>query len=279
MGRPARFNKKAFVSFLTLFYSIVIILTGVVLYFAPPGRVAHWVEWKFLGLTKEEWQAVHTIFSFIFVVIAGYHLYYNWVVFWSYLKSKVVNGIKMKKELIWSGIFTVAVFGLVLGNVPPFSTVMDFGTYLSDSWSNEESEPPVPHAELFTLKEYCQELQMDLQLVMQKLQREGIHGVDSLITIGDLAENNGMTPAELARKISEKSAVPSSISAGYGYGRMTVGQICEQQGIDEVLAKKRLKAAQIEFEEGETLRTIASREDLKPWDLLKIIKGEPLKGE
>ncbi len=279
MARPAKFNKKAFVSFLTLFYSIVIILTGVVLYFAPPGRVAHWVEWKFLGLTKEEWQAVHTIFSFIFVVIAGYHLYYNWVVFWSYLKSKVVDGIKMKKELLWSGVLTVAVLGLVLGNVPPFSTVMDFGEYLSNSWSNEQTEPPVPHAELFTLKDYCQETGLNLERVMQKLQRKGLQGVDSLITICELAEKNGLTPAELAQKISEKPASGSGVPTGYGFGRMTVSQICEQQGIDERQARNRLEEARIKFKENETLRTIANRVDLKPWDLVKIMKGEPLNGD
>ncbi len=279
MGRPARFNKKAFVSFLTLFYAIVIILTGIVLYFAPPGRVAHWVEWKFLGMTKEDWQAVHTIFSFIFVVIAGFHLYYNWVVFWSYLKSKVVAGIKMKQELVWASILTVGVFVLTLGEVPPFSSVMDLGEYLSNSWSNEQTEPPIPHAELFTLKEYCQETKMDLQRVMQKLQREGIQGVDSLITIGELAEKNGLTPAELAQKISEKPASAAGAAGGYGFGRMTVAQICEREGIPLEQARERLSNAHIEFQEDETLRTIANRTDLKPWDLAKIIKGESLNGD
>jgi len=273
MARPAKFNKKAFVSFSILFVGIIITLTGIVLYFAPPGRVAHWVEWKFLGLTKEGWQAVHTIFAFLFVIAVGFHIYYNWVIFWSYIKSKVQRGIKMGRELAWASGLTVVILVLTIAQVPPFSTVMDFGEYLSDSWSNEQTEPPIPHAELLTLKEYCEKTDLSLEVVLQRLQKQGIKGVDSLKTVGEIAEINGITPAELGQKISGKSA-STNTGAGYGYGRMTIAQICQQLQIPESLAVERLKTAGINFQPEEILRDIAEKNDMKPIDLFKIIKGE-----
>ncbi len=273
MARPAKFNKKAFVSFSILFMGIIITLTGIVLYFAPPGRVAYWVEWKFLGLTKENWQAVHTIFAFLFAIAVGFHIYYNWVIFWSYIKSKVQRGIKMGRELAWAGGLTILILVLTIAQVPPFSTVMDFGEYLSDSWSNEQTEPPIPHAELLSLKEYCEKTELPLEEVLQRLRNQGVKGVDSLKTIGEIAEINGITPAELGQKISGKSASGSN-GAGYGYGRMTIAQICRQLQIPESLAVERLKTAGINFQPEEILRDIAERNEVKPIDLFKIIKGE-----
>lgn len=59
-----KFSWKAFIS-IGLFYSFFILfLTGLALYISPPGRVAHWQEWKFMGFTKENWEAIHVIPSF-----------------------------------------------------------------------------------------------------------------------------------------------------------------------------------------------------------------------
>ncbi|OPX35369.1 hypothetical protein B1H10_01435 [candidate division KSB1 bacterium 4484_188] len=274
MSRPARFNKKAFVSFAITFIGIIIALTGIVLYFAPPGRVAYWVEWKFLGLTKENWQAVHTIFAFIFVVAAGFHLYYNWVIFLSYLKSKVQAGIKMKRELGWASALTGLILVLTIASVPPFSSVMDLGEYLSDSWSSQETEPPIPHAELMTVKEFAETTKQDLKTILQKLNREGLQGVDSLAVIGDIAKMNNLTPQELSAKISAKSGASPQTMTGPGYGQKTISQICQELGIDSASVIQNLNRAGIKFKKDKNLRQIANNNDIKPIDLVKIIRGE-----
>ena len=274
MNRPARFNKKAFVSFAVLFIWIIIALTGIVLYFAPPGRIAHWVEWRFLGLTKEGWQAVHTIFALLFIVAAAFHLYYNWVVFWSYLKSKVQAGIKMRRELVWSGILTIVILIMTMGAVPPFSSVMDFGEYLSDSWGNEQDEPPIPHAELLTLKNFAEKTNQDLKAILRSLNREGLKGIDSLAVVGDIAKINNLTPQEVANKISLKSEFSVETGVGSGYGRKTVSEICRELSLKEEAALKRMKNAGIKFKDGDNLRSIANSNNVKPTDIVKIIKGE-----
>jgi hypothetical protein len=151
MAKSGRFNTRAFTSLYMVISGLFIAATGLVLYLAPAGRVAHWVDWRFIFLTKEQWQAVHTIFSLIFVIAVVLHLYFNWAILWSYLKNRMKAGVRMKRELGTAALFTLAVFGLTLFGIPPFKTVMDFGTYLTDSWATEQTEPPVPHAEELTL--------------------------------------------------------------------------------------------------------------------------------
>ena len=272
MIRPAKFNKKAFFSFLTVFIWLILIVTGIVLYFSPPGRIAHWVEWRFLGLTKENWQAIHTLFSFTFIIVGAFHLYFNWVVFWNYLKSKVQTGIKMQRELIVSSVLILMMFLLIILEIPPFQTVMDIGEDLSNSWSNPQTEPPIPHAELLTLPEFARQTRQDFQQLNHQLRMAGIRQVDSFITIKDIAEENDLTPQELLEKIINSAGKESTYYPGYG--RKTISEISISLNLDENLVMERLHKNNIQFEKTEILKDIAERYDLKPVDLVNIITEE-----
>jgi len=272
MTHPAKFNNKAFFSFMTVFIWLILVITGIVLYFSPPGRVAHWIEWRFLGLTKEGWQAVHTIFSFTFIIVAAFHLYFNWVVFLSYLKSRVRAGIKMRRELMFSSLLVLVMFSLIILEVRPFKSVMDFGEDLSNSWSNQQTEPPIPHAELLTLPEYAEKTNLDLAKLLQTFEDAGIQGIDATATIEELARINRLSPRELIQQVDEYS---DKISAEFlGYGRMTIPDICAALKIEEGVAIDRLDKTKIQFEKTEILKNIAERNDLKPLDIVNIIKGD-----
>jgi hypothetical protein len=47
-----------------------------------------------------QWRAFVTLFVTLSFVLAGaFHLYFNWRIFWSYLRSRLAVGIRMKREL------------------------------------------------------------------------------------------------------------------------------------------------------------------------------------
>jgi hypothetical protein len=272
MAAADKFHKKAFFSFMTLFIWLILIVTGIVLYFSPPGRVAHWIEWRFMGLTKEGWQAVHTIFSFTFVIVAALHLYLNWVIFWSYLRSLLKKGIKMRRELILSGLIIMTLFVLIISELPPFQTVMDLGETLSNSWSNEQSEPPVPHAELLTLPEYADKAGQDLSKLLHNLRLADLQGVDTILTITEIAKLNQVSPKELLEKVDDNSEKPEQVLMGYG--RMNIQDICIALNIDEANAHNQLQKYHIRYEKSDLLKYIAEQNGLKPIDIVNIIKGE-----
>jgi hypothetical protein len=222
-------------------------------------------------LIKEEWQAIHTVFSFLFIIIGGLHLYFNWVVFWSYLKSKVRKGIKMQQELLWSSSLVIITLVLILLQVPPFQTVMDFGEYLSDSWSSEQSEPPIPHAELLTLSEYAIQTGRDLGELLHSLKNLPVQPVDTSLTIEQLAEINKLSPRDLIARLSEQ---PTGTQQYLGYGRKKFNQVCQELGISRETALQRLADKGILIAEDDILKNIAEEHDMKPIDIIEIIKGE-----
>ena len=182
---------RAVISFYIIIAFIVISVSGIILYFSPPGRVAFWSEWKFIALTKVQWQAVHTLFTFIFVFAAAFHIYFNWSVITSYLKKKMNEGMKRRNELLLASGFSVVVLLLTIENIPPFSSVMEFGEELSASWSDEDTEPPVPHAELLTLTEFAEVIKVGVTQLIHSLKTNGIEVPEKEITIKQLAELNG----------------------------------------------------------------------------------------
>lgn len=101
-------------------------VTGLVLYFVPEGRVASWVNWEFIGLTKIEWGNIHIVFSIVFAIAGGYHPYLNWKPFMNYISGKFEKTQKFRKELTISSVVTLLV---VVGSIylfPPFNNVIDF---------------------------------------------------------------------------------------------------------------------------------------------------------
>ncbi|MEJ5166449.1 MAG: DUF4405 domain-containing protein, partial [Thermoanaerobaculia bacterium] len=73
-----KFKVRRFFVLLIFFSFLLMTISGLVLYFTPQGRVAYWVEWKFLGLTKDDWTNLHTVSWFLFLISSIFHIYYNW---------------------------------------------------------------------------------------------------------------------------------------------------------------------------------------------------------
>lgn len=42
---------------------VMLLLSGAMLFVAPPGRVANWSNWRLLGLTKHDWGGLHIWFA------------------------------------------------------------------------------------------------------------------------------------------------------------------------------------------------------------------------
>ncbi|MBD3287680.1 DUF4405 domain-containing protein, partial [candidate division KSB1 bacterium] len=123
----SKFHFKSFTSLFVFLSFLMMTISGIILYFTPPGRVAHWSEWRFWALTKEQWQAQHTIFSLLFIIFAALHIYYNWKVFIGYIKKQAQKGLNRKREIAWATVLTILVAILTQVNVPPFSTIMNWG--------------------------------------------------------------------------------------------------------------------------------------------------------
>ncbi|MCE4563711.1 DUF4405 domain-containing protein [Maribellus sp. CM-23] len=266
-----KFSWRAFISFGLSYAMIVLLVSGIILYVSPPGRYAHWVNWALWGFTKEEWQAIHTVFSLGFIVLSVFHLFSaNWKVFLSYFRSKSTGTFRRKRELLLSSAFMLVFFFGTVFSLPPFQNVMALGEDLTNSWEKTEERAPVAHAELLTLAELSEQLKLDsVEVITQKLNNhkisfENVHSQ----SLQEIANANNTTPMDIYGVISKPAG---NAMQGSGVGRKTLEEFASELGksTDEILAV--LKENNIEAEKGQTLRTIGENNNIPPRDVYNLI--------
>jgi ABC-type Fe3+-siderophore transport system permease subunit len=108
------FHGRGLTSLIVVTSFLIMTITGIVLYFTPHGRVAYWVVWQFIGLTKTDWNNIHIISSIAFAIAGAFHIYFNWKAIMNYLSGKISGTLKYKKELAVTGVLSVLI---VVGSI------------------------------------------------------------------------------------------------------------------------------------------------------------------
>jgi len=270
-SRSRKFNWRAFVSLYVSFSFLIMVVSGIILYLAPAGRIAKWTHIYILGLEKHSWQEIHIIFTFLFVIAGGFHIWFNWKPFVSYLRRKVQQNISLRKELFAA--MSVVVFLMVstLLSIPPFSTVIEFGEALTDSWATEQSEPPVPHAESMTFVELASTINKPVDGLLANLKKSKISAQGDEV-IKTVAKRYDLTPMELFEKMETvKTQSPTSPYAGKGLGRKTVREICKTLKLDLDKTLRLLQENGMQADAEMTLKKIAEDYNRKPVEIMMII--------
>jgi len=265
-----KFKFRAFTALIVLWSFIVENITGIVLYIVPPGRIAHWTNWKLLGFTKEQWASLHTIFGYIFLIFAVIHIYYNWKPILNYIKKKVKAGLRMRMELTVSLAITILVFVATAISLPPFSTVMDFGTKMKNSWEESRQEPFVPHAEEMSLEEFIEQIEISQDEAFELLKNKGIKVQNASSLIKDIAKDNNTSPVAIY-DILEKEP-PKKKQSGRGYGWKTLENVAQELNIPLQDIMKFLQSKGIDAQKDEGIRDIAEKTGMTPYELVEMIQ-------
>jgi hypothetical protein len=266
------FSWKPFTSFSILLGFVALLTSGLVLYVAPPGRIANWTRWSLGPLAKEQWQAVHTVFGLVFLVAAAFHLMFNWRVLLAYLRRRIHTGVSHRREFGLASLTMLAVLALTLGSVPPFSTVVALGERAKNSWVTSDTEPPLPHAEGFTLARLAEVTKQPVEGMLDTLRRAGIATATPTSTVGAVAAGSGLTPQQLYAKL-RLPAPPPGIAVEQGLGRKSVRLVCEQLGLDTEEGLRRLEAGGVRATAEMTMKDVASAHGRTPHDILPLIRG------
>jgi hypothetical protein len=282
-----KFNFRAWTSLILVWTFVLLIISGTVLFISPAGRISNWTNWRLAALTKTQWQAVHTLTAIAFLTGGLFHLLkFNWKVFLAYARKKSNTGWQYRNELVSSVVLVAVVMSGTVMGIPPFSSVMDAGESAKNSWSTQENEPPVPHLELLTVRQISERLQVQPDLLLSRLSQQGLvlTGVEQ--TLADAAKKNGRSPqqvynvAKTAAGSSANRARDATVSVGdhaepwlgTGLGLKTLGEIASQLGLTPEEALARLRARNFEAEAQDTIRTIASRRNVKPFEVVELLQ-------
>jgi hypothetical protein len=260
---------------------IVMVVTSIILYIVPQGRVAYWADWKLWGLTKTDWGNIHINLGLLFLIALCLHIYYNWKPLINYLKDK------SKKIKVFTSEFNAALIitiVFVLGTywmLPPFNWVMSLNDHFKDTGAMKYGEPPYGHAELSSLKTFTKKLDLDLQKSMDLLNEAGYPVDDSMITLQAIGKKYHVPPQLIYETIKPASIVSDQGSGGIitlpespppGTGKLTLADFCAQYSLSSKMVIRELKGHGIEASADLTLKEIASQNQISPVDLFEIIK-------
>lgn len=270
------FNFKAFTSFLLMVAFIVSLISGIMLYVSPPGRIANWTNWQILGLSKTQWTSFHIVFITLFIITGIFHIFYfNWTPFWSYINRKTKPGIYYKKEfLIAIAISLILAIG-TWAKIPPVISVVDLGDYITDSWETKGEQPPEAHAELLTIGEFSEKIAQPLETVMNILKNKGYAPYGAEQSLENLAKTYNIAPIDIYNLFKEKAEEAGMVSTGGGYGKMKLDKLAKELGMSIEEAKNKLSSAGIaKVNENDTLRAIADVNDKTPVDVYNALSPE-----
>lgn len=264
-----KFHTRSFISFCLFFAIFWLLISGTVLYISPPGRVAHWQNWTLFAFSKDQWQSQHTIFSYLFIIIAIIHIFsLNWKNLWSYIKLKSKSGLRKKKEIILSIIFMLLVFMGTTMELPPFSSFYNLGEDIGFSWEEKQMMAPMPHTENLSIGEVASKfLKIETNVAISILRDNGIEVTGINQSLKDIAIDNGISPSYIYSLLAPEQQNPGR----GGYGRMTIEEVAEELGIEATEIIIILKSNNIEASANNSIKRIADQNNMHPSEIVKLI--------
>ena len=201
------------VSLTGLLSFLLMLLTSVILYIVPQGRIANWADWRLWNLSKEQWGGIHINVGILFLLCLLWHIYNNRRPIGLYLKTSKQKFQLFTKEFNLSLVIVIACAVGTYFDVPPFSTILGVSADIKESASKEYGEPPYGHAELSSLQTLAKRMDLDINDALKLLEAAGYYVDSKKQTINAVAKNNVVTPQQIYL-VMNPNAANNSVVAG-----------------------------------------------------------------
>jgi hypothetical protein len=267
-------NMRKITSLTSLVAFVLLLLSSLVLYIVPAGRVAYWADWRLWGLSKESWGAVHINLGVLMLIAMVFHVYYNWGAIVSYLKNQKKELRIVTPDFIVSVVITSLVIVGTLAGIPPLSSVIQLGEKISESANIKYGEPPYGHAELSAFSDFARNINVPLEEGLLKLEQAGIQVAGPGETIQSIAANNNIAPQALYLLIKPEAAESSAAmpeTAPAGTGNRTLEQLCTMYQLDVAQIVSGLAQQGIIAEPQQTMRAIAVAHGVDPYAIYAAV--------
>jgi hypothetical protein len=294
MPRPrGRFAWRAMTSVLIASSFVILVVTGVILFVSPPGRIANWTNWAILGLRKHEWIDLHVCFSALFLLVTVFHLIFNWRPMLNNFRDRLSRRVGFRWEWLVALAICGGVYAGIRAGLAPFSTLMALSNRVKESWDQPRQRAPIPHAELLTLAELAQKAGVEVSAVTNRLQSRGITNVSPGGVVQELADANRRSAQQIYEMILAEPAGRGGGrgqgqahgqgqgrggvggGAGGGMGWKTLTAFCADEGIRLQEGMSRLQAKGLKATADQTMREIAVNNGYtRPYEIIEIIRGK-----
>ena len=270
-------NIRRTVSLTAAMAFVAMVLTSIVLYIVPQGRVAYWADWRLLGLTKTQWGAIHINMGLLFLLALGLHVYYNWKPLTQYLKDRARRWKVFTPEFnLAAGLVAVLVVGTLAG-WPPFATILAWQDDIKTAAAMKYGEPPYGHAELSTLKTFVRKTGVDLKAARAALAAAGYQVAGPDQTLQQMAAANGVSPQALFNAMT--AAPPAAASSRTmpalplpGTGNLSLEEFSRRYGLDAGQLLQALAGQGLEARGDMTIKAIAAANQRSPSEIYDVLR-------
>jgi hypothetical protein len=253
------------------------VLSSIVLFVVPQGRVAYWADWRLWGLSKEQWGELHINLGLLFLVALAVHIYYNWKPITAYLKGRTQQ-LKVFTPEFNAALVLVVLFsvGTLLG-LPPLSGVQALNGAFKSAGAEKYGEPPYGHAEQSTLRTFAKKTGLDLQDAVQRLRKSGFTGIAPDRPLAELAADNRTSPQRLYEAMQPPSTAnaPATLpeTPPPGTGNLTLVDLCRRYEMDVEAVVAGLGERNIAAAEGQTLKEIAAAAGMGSAEVYEAVRA------
>lgn len=263
-------------SLTTLLSFILLIITSVVLYITPQGKIAFWANWNCWGIGKEGWGALHTNLGILFLVAGLIHTILNWKPIVAYMKNKAKKLKVFTVDFNVALVITLFITVFTLFELPPISGVQGFNHKLKKAAAKQYGEPPYGHAESSTLNSFCRRTGLDLEDALKKLEEMELKSAAADATLAEIAEANGMTPQQVYDSIKPAQAkdgkTKGSMQSGSGLGRKSLSEVCMEYDFVVQTTITGLNDLGIDASADDSMKKIAENEGMDPHRVLEAMQ-------
>ncbi len=272
-------NIRRTVSLTAALAFVVMVLTSVVLYIVPQGRVAYWADWRLMGLSKTQWGAIHINMGLLFLIALGLHVYYNWKPLIQYLKSRSRNWRVFTPEFNLAALLVALFAAGTLAGWPPFATILSIQDEIKTAAARKYGEPPYGHAELSALPTLARKTGLDLKAVRTALTAAGYQMAGPEQTLQEMAAANGVSPQTLykvmmaAKPAADAEYPPLPEAPPPGSGNLSLADFSRRYGLDVDRLRQSLVGHGLEVRADMTLKAIAAANQRSPMDIYELLRA------
>lgn len=268
---------RRIISLFLLLGAAFLLITSMILYISPAGRVAYWSEWRLFGLTKSEWTNLHVNLGLFLLLAACLHVYYNWKAIVAYLKNRSKQIVVFTRDFVIAAVLGLIILVGTHYSIFPFAWIQSLNEHFEDKASSRYGEPPYGHAELSTMETFARRLDLDLAKAIERLEAKGFAGVDPKATLARIAAVNQVTPQALFDEMQNRSsnqASPVLLSKfpPPGIGKIKLKELCKKYGLDVADILARLAAGNTQASAEQTLKEIADQNGASPGEIYEAIR-------
>ena len=188
---------RKIVSLTTAISFLFLIISSIILYIVPEGRVAYWGNWSFM-FTKQQWGDLHITGGTLFVVFGIWHTILNFKLIVNYCNSSFPVQHRKPVPLLVSLCICMFVYVGTLYNIPPMHQLVFWNDAIKDYQAAKHGEPPFGHAEISSLRQFSLFLGLDVDEILTAMREAKFKGnihPDSIFQ--DIAAANNLTPQQM----------------------------------------------------------------------------------